>query len=610
MAFDFDGSTDGYSGGSVATAYPISLSCWINSDSFAALGTLLTGSRTTAAVNHRIGMFCGVGGVANVTVVVQAGGTATTATGGTPSTGVWHHVAARITSANMFVYLDGTQAATNTHALAYPSVLVTDIGARRNGSATVLDFFNGRIAECAVWTADIGTAGVSMLAAGASPRLVFPNLLRNHWAMRSELNDCVGAADLAAIGSGGAAPSVAHVTRVFYPSDASNFPTRNRKIGAGASIIPMPVSAGTTVESFVGTGAAIIPMPVSTGTAVERIVGAGASVIPKPVSAGTAAVVVTGNGAATIPLPSSAGTIAISHMGSGAAIIPMPVSAGTGAVIENVTGSGASVIPLPVSEGTGLHQQSLTAAGDAVIPMPVSTGTAAVLITANGTSLIPMPVAAGAAIATMNLTAAGDAIIPMPVSEGTAAHIASVTAAGDAVIPLPVSFGSGLHTSATPTIAILPTILRLIVPAVRLVAVLSLRDLIDARIRQQVAAGPFNKVVHAPNGYRSSTLELAEPILVLTQETKAAFDTPKRNRRTFRDERQTWQWDLWLQFNVEVTLEAFEEAWVSDTPIVLYSGRPVAWLRLRAADYDQPAYQDPNSGTRARYVVHAEMAPT
>jgi hypothetical protein len=85
------------------------------------------------------------------------------------------------------VYLDGAQDASSAATFANasytngtPTAADSISGAVGSGSST---FFDGRIAEVAIWAGDIGAAGFGVLAQRVSPMLVRPDLLVSYWPL-------------------------------------------------------------------------------------------------------------------------------------------------------------------------------------------------------------------------------------------------------------------------------------------------------------------------------------------------------------------------------------------------------------------------------------------
>jgi len=104
--------------------------------------------------------------------------TGTTALG----TGTWRHAAVTISSAataTLIIYLDGvSDGTTTTTATLDNGTQQVTIGAESTGGVPALDeFFNGKIAEVAVWNVALTAAEVAVLADSFSPAFVRPSNL-------------------------------------------------------------------------------------------------------------------------------------------------------------------------------------------------------------------------------------------------------------------------------------------------------------------------------------------------------------------------------------------------------------------------------------------------
>ena len=93
------------------------------------------------------------------------------------SSGSWQHIAGVFTSnSSRTVYLGGVAATTNTTTIGTvtPDRLV--LGARNN-AGTIDSFFDGDVAEAAVWNIALTASDIAALALAVSPLLVRPDAL-------------------------------------------------------------------------------------------------------------------------------------------------------------------------------------------------------------------------------------------------------------------------------------------------------------------------------------------------------------------------------------------------------------------------------------------------
>lgn len=98
--------------------------------------------------------------------------TATTSTG--YSTGTWHHIAATKASATSHsVYIDGGSKGTSGTSA---TIALTSLQVGRRGDSA--HYFDGDIAECAIWDIVLTDAEIALLAKKVSPLMVHPESLR------------------------------------------------------------------------------------------------------------------------------------------------------------------------------------------------------------------------------------------------------------------------------------------------------------------------------------------------------------------------------------------------------------------------------------------------
>ena len=92
----------------------------------------------------------------------------------------WHHLlGVEAASNDRRVYLNGGSKGTDTNSSTPNNIDRTSIG--REGDSTPGDYWNGRLAEVAVWSAALTDDEARMLAAGVSPVRVRPGSLKHYW---------------------------------------------------------------------------------------------------------------------------------------------------------------------------------------------------------------------------------------------------------------------------------------------------------------------------------------------------------------------------------------------------------------------------------------------
>jgi hypothetical protein len=108
----------------------------------------------------------------------------TTATG---ALNVWNHACGVFTSDNSrTVYLNGGNAVNNTTNVAGSMASMNEIYIGRLGGSVPSGYFNGDIAEAAVWNVALSAQEVASLAAGTNPRLIRPENLVLYYPLYGE----------------------------------------------------------------------------------------------------------------------------------------------------------------------------------------------------------------------------------------------------------------------------------------------------------------------------------------------------------------------------------------------------------------------------------------
>ena len=204
MALDFDGAT-AYLAASVAPATDegLTLAAWCLADATTGAHTVLALENAGASANS---WSIGLNHATTAARIFKRDGAGDNVndTTTTYSLGVWMHICGVFAADNdrrIFLNGGGKGTGTTTVTESGPPNAVT-IGARR-GSTTVR-FFDGKIAEAAIWNVALTDAQVAELAAGKAPDMVQPQSLAAYWPLigrRTNEIDRVGNAVLTATGS-------------------------------------------------------------------------------------------------------------------------------------------------------------------------------------------------------------------------------------------------------------------------------------------------------------------------------------------------------------------------------------------------------------------------
>jgi hypothetical protein len=118
-----------------------------------------------------------------VRVIVRTAGSyacADSTTGYTTNT--WHHACGVVVSSTeRHAYIDGGSMGSDTANQSFPPVNRTGIACRVSGGIDV--FFDGRIAEAAIWNVALLSAEIAALAKGMRPLLIRPQNLVAYWPL-------------------------------------------------------------------------------------------------------------------------------------------------------------------------------------------------------------------------------------------------------------------------------------------------------------------------------------------------------------------------------------------------------------------------------------------
>ena len=181
MARDFNGTTMYLeNANAILSAYPLTMVGWFNSDSATGNQDIL--SIADGGGTHYFALNAGGNAVGDPVRanVVGGGGTSVAQTTTGYTVGQWHHAAGVFASAtSRAAFIDGgskgTSAANNTPA----GLTRTSIGHKAVSARTA--FFDGRIAEVALWNVALTDAEVAALARGVAPPFIRFDALVGYW---------------------------------------------------------------------------------------------------------------------------------------------------------------------------------------------------------------------------------------------------------------------------------------------------------------------------------------------------------------------------------------------------------------------------------------------
>lgn len=217
MALSFDGSSDHLSknaalfSGASDEDFNISMVAWCRPDN-KHQGTII-GADNGSSYNDQFSIWCVAGGKFRVRYE-SSYITGSTAFDNGNST--WFHVAAVWEYSDRWLYLNGTQDATNSNNRQM------EVGNADNlyiGSNRLDERFEGAIAEAAAYNASLTADEIAALAAGYSPLFIRPDALVGYWPLGgisypADYADVAQGNDLTATGS----PAIVDHPPIIYPA--------------------------------------------------------------------------------------------------------------------------------------------------------------------------------------------------------------------------------------------------------------------------------------------------------------------------------------------------------------------------------------------------------
>jgi len=231
----------------VATSIPITFAAWCwTSNTTDTKDVLSLGSSTS----NNIFLFRATAAGTIQAIIYDNGspGTANTTSAFPQST--WFHGCAVFESSTLrSIYIDGGDKGTNTTDLTPSNINTTDIGCYMYGG-TRGSYWDGSIAEAAIWNAALTDAEVLILSKGISPLAVRPGNLAFYVPLvRDNDEDIIGGLSLTASGS----PTIAAHPWIRYPFTPFYYMTTGAEPPADLSI-----DIGLDEAAYQGTGVRII----------------------------------------------------------------------------------------------------------------------------------------------------------------------------------------------------------------------------------------------------------------------------------------------------------------------------------------------------------------
>lgn len=226
MAYSFDnGSSEALerNGAAVSSATsPLTISAWFNADAFPTTNWVVNviagvwDDDVAAYTGIYIGIMQAGDGNDYLCAVHRNGGAQSYAvipTSGNISTGTWYHALGTFPDDDSReIYLNANQGADQGGTQTPANITDTSIGcALRNSDA---GYWDGYLAEVAIWNVVLGAGEIAALAAGYSPLFIRPASLDCYAPLVSNFQDVVNGTDFAYANP----PSVSSHIPIIYPS--------------------------------------------------------------------------------------------------------------------------------------------------------------------------------------------------------------------------------------------------------------------------------------------------------------------------------------------------------------------------------------------------------
>lgn len=166
--------------GASITAAPVTMACWFYPTDFTNFQVLMSINNIGSSFNNfRFDFSANMAGDPVTATAWDSGGVSGGASSsGASGTSAWYHGAAvYASSTSRTAYFNGGNTGTDTASRVPSGLNDTEIGSYRFGSSAPEAFFDGYMAEVAMWSAALDAAEIAALAKGFSPMLIRPTSL-------------------------------------------------------------------------------------------------------------------------------------------------------------------------------------------------------------------------------------------------------------------------------------------------------------------------------------------------------------------------------------------------------------------------------------------------
>lgn len=273
MARSFSSASSQYLsyGSAWVAAEPLTMACWFNPTSDTVAQTLMSICDTDAANSFSLNIGSGASDSATATTTASgSGAAAVTLNRITPN--AWNHAAAVFTSSSNRSIFVNNNTASNALSRVVSGLDTSYIAAQHNGTS-LSNYFNGLIAECAIWSAALTTNEIKALWKGRSPLTIRRQALIAYYPLggfqgQSDRDFWRSGLTLSSSNSPtwGDHPRVVHVPvygglKVTYSTSVPITLTADVVTAVSSLIVPSLSAGGLTLSSptLAGTASAITP---------------------------------------------------------------------------------------------------------------------------------------------------------------------------------------------------------------------------------------------------------------------------------------------------------------------------------------------------------------
>lgn len=195
MAYQLDGSTQHLRVSNPINAYPYTIGCWAYTNNTSQRTILTSPCSSTISGNYEYMVLDGSG-----KIEAQGGGNNAVVGNTSISSSTWFHATCIISSAASQVFLNGTlDGSLSINQSIYSSMDRLGIGVVDRASPAL--FFQGLIAEVAVWNVALTASEIASLGKGFTPDQIRPQSLAFYAPLLRDLIDVRGGRIITNVGS-------------------------------------------------------------------------------------------------------------------------------------------------------------------------------------------------------------------------------------------------------------------------------------------------------------------------------------------------------------------------------------------------------------------------